>query len=297
MSVFINAFLNTLPRPGLPIVQPLSPPPVPDRTASHTDNVTPAHELLYLVGRKPYVSNPTESLQDYSSPESLGVREVMGIMDTSTSDDTMSMYSVASRTSSIGRPGSGSLHRSLAKTASDALSRMSADSDGGTSRQFVRTKSPGLAVAQSATSSEASDLFSEPDLEVRKHTALRSTKSLPIQYMENGEMESGLVEIKEGEELASPRNSQEVPLLELPTSPTKVTSASSRKKRLASKRVPPGKASTRKGFSCKYTYIQKSSLLCLDLFLSNFLSIVCSIILRGMCLAVKLIFNERFSPD
>ncbi len=260
MLSLVNSYPPTSYRPGVSVVQPVSPPPAPDRTSSRTDNVTPEEDLLYLVGRKPYVSNAAaDASQDSSSPDFMGVKDFMGkIMDTSTSDDATSVFSMASKTSSVGRPGSGSLHRGLAKTASDALSRMSAESDGGTSRQFVRTRSPGLAVAQSAISSESPDLpttsVKEPDLEVRKHISLRSTKSLPLRPEEDGETEPGLTEIKEGEELASPRASQEreLPHLDLPTSPTrKVASSSSRKIRLASK-SGPGRPSARKGGSRKF---------------------------------------------
>ncbi len=225
-------------RPGA-TVQPLAPPTVPDRTSSLTSNVTPADDLLYLVGRKPFTHNIQDTVQISSSPDpSLGINGFMDqLLDTST-DDSASVYSA---TSSVGgRPGSGSLHRGLAKTASDALSRVSAESDH--SRRLVRTRSPGLAVAQPAISSEESTQSSkECGRETRRHQGLRSTKSLPPQPEECEEPGSGLVEIKEGEELRSPRNSldREVSpdLLSLPVSPTRKTSpGNSRKTRMATRR-------------------------------------------------------------
>ena len=241
-------------RPGATVQPPVAPPTVPDRTSSLTNDVTPADDLLYLVGRKPFIHNIQDPMHNSSSPESLGVNQFVDtLLDTST-DDSASVYSVAS---SIGGR-SGSLHRGLARTASDALSRMSADSDG--SRRLVRTRSPGLAVAQPAISSESPESTQsgkEGGRETRRHQVLRGTKSLPPQPEECEEQESGLVEIKEGEELRSPRNSldREVSpdLMSLPTSPTrKMAPGSSRKMKMASRRGP-GSVAARKARSCECT--------------------------------------------
>ncbi len=250
---------------------PKSPPKIPVRTSSLSPKkVTSKEDILFLVGRKPYSPPRTHArLQESNSSNSLGVNDFMErILDNSSSEDTQSMLSslsgitldsVKGKSLSIGRPGSAPLHKGLAKTASDASSIKSTESDSVIEKTgFRRTRSPGGGLAFTTSLDSCDSAVSRT---VRAHRSLVHTRSLPTQNDIEDISETGLPEIREGEEMASPRSSQEremsPTMLEPPLSPIRDARAVSpsrkkiRKGKFASKRGPP-RLPNRNSSLCKY---------------------------------------------